>query len=424
MFCFPVFSILFFGCKKEEVDEDPPNIFLEAPFENQTFSSVDTIEVVAVVTDDQNVSSIEVELLTLDNQLITKRQFNFSGTEVSFAYSFEIDQPLLASGQYYFALRARDGVNRSSSFRQILINAIPREIEQYIVATTETNSVHLETSNDLQTWINRVSRFMDYNGCDLNYKQNIVGIVGGDVGDAEFYNTAEFEQLVSYPGFGIPSIPFYLGLDYSEISEKFVLLQNDPQARLLDQEAQPLSSTILMPNFLPSKSFGFDDRYFVLEKRITNNERFLNLYSFAGLRLKSFTVLGPVIGIFEKDLDEYFVWVDEENRTVLYELNTQTELFAPVYERSDENLLSVVETDNSVFIFSTDQGIYRYTYFNGGTNPLNDQFSPNQLVYDDLNGLVYGMNGESLYEFSTTGQFIRSIEFNRELVFFGIDYNR
>lgn len=424
MLCSLGLSIIFFGCKKDDEDEDPPNIFVESPFENQVFSSVDTISVLATITDDRNISSVEVELLTLDNELIAKQQFSFSGTEVNFAYFFEINEPLLSTGQYYFALRAHDGVNRSSSFKQILITAIPRQIDQYIAVTTETNNVQIESSTDLQTWTDRITRFIDYNGGDLNHRQNVIGIVGGEIGDAEFYNTTEFEQVISYPGFGIPSIPFYLGLDYSEIGERFVLLQNDPQARLLDPEAQPLSSAILMPNFLPIRSFGFDDRYFVLEKRITTDERFLNLYSFPGLRLKSFTVLGPVIGVFEKDLDEYFVWIAEENRSALYVLNTQNELFAPVYERPGENLLSVAETDNGVFIFSTSLGIYRYTYSNGGTNPLNDQLSPSRLVYDDLNGLIYGINGQTLYELSGTGQLIQSIEFNRELAFFGIDYNR
>ncbi len=424
LFCFLGLSILFSGCKKEDVDEEPPKIFLESPFENQTFSSIDTIFVNAVITDNQNVSSVEVELLKLDNELVTKRQFSFSGTEVNFGFAFEINQPLLATGQYYFAIRARDGENRSSAFRQILINAIPREIEQYIAITAETNDMRIETSSDLDTWSIRLTRFLDYNGGALNYRQNVMGVAGGQIGDAEFYNTAEFNQITSYPGFGTPSIPFYLGLDYSEISERFFLLQNDPQARLLDSEAQPLSSGMLMPNFLPSKSFGFDDRYFVLEKRIINNDRFLNLYSFPGLRLKSFTVLGPVIGVFEKDLDEYFVWVAEESRTVLYLLNTQNELFAQVYERPGEDLFSVAETNEGVFIFSTSEGIYRYTYANGGTSPLNDQFYPTQLIYDDLNGLIYGINGESLYELSSSGQFIRSVEFNREVVFFGIDYNR
>jgi hypothetical protein len=424
LLCFLGLSILFSGCKKEDVDEEPPKIFLESPFENQTFSSIDTIFVSAVITDNQNVSSVEVELLTLDNELVTKRQFSFSGTEVNFGFAFEINQPLLSTGQYYFAIRARDGENRSSAFRQILISAIPREIEQYVAITTETNDMRIETSNDLDTWSVRLTRFLDYKGGAMNYRQNIMGVAGGEIGDAEFYNTIEFNQLVSYPGLGTPSIPFFLGLDYSRIGEHFVLLQNEPQARLLDKEGQPLASAPLMTNFLPSKSFGFEDRYFILEKRITNSERFLNLYSLAGLRLKSFTVLGPVIEVFEKDLDEYFVWVAEEDRTVLYELDTNTELFAEVYERQDESLLSVVETGNNVFIFSTDQGIYRYTYSNGGTNPLNDQLSPSQLIYDELNGLIYGIEGQTLFELSATGEFSQAIQFNRDLVFFGIDYNR
>ena len=424
MFCLLVISVFIFGCKKDDVDEDPPNIFIESPFENQSFSSVDTIFVDAVITDNENVESLELELLSLDNELITKRQFSVSGTEVNFSYSFEINEPLLSTGQYYFALRARDSENRASSFKQVLINAIPRQIDQYIAITTQTNDVRIESSTDLENWMPRINRFMDYNGSAMNFRQNVMGVVGGEIGDAEFYSTSEFNQLITYPGFGTPSIDYFMGLDYSEAGEQFILLQNEPRARVLDKEAQPQSAAELTQNFLPVLSFGFGDRYFVLEKRITNNERFLNLYAFAGLKLKSFTVFGPVVGVFEKDLDEYFVWVAEEDGTKLYELNIQNELFAPVYERPGESLLSVVETDNEVFIFSTDQGMYRYTYGNGGTNPLSDTFSPEQLIYDELNGLIYGIDGQTLYELSSTAEFIQAIQFNRDLVFFGIDYNR
>jgi len=424
LFCFLGLSIFISGCKKDVVDEIPPSILIESPFENQSFSSVDTIFVDALITDNINVESLELEVLTLDNQLVTKRQFNVSGTEVNFSYNFELNAPLIPSGQYYFALRARDSKNRSSSFKQILINAIPREIEQYLIVTKETNSLRIETSTDLENWTTRLNRFMDYNGSDMNYRQDVIGVVGGEIGDAEFYATSDFEQLITYPGFGTPSIPYFLGLDYSQGGEQFILLQNEPRARVLDKEAQPQAAAELMPNFLPSRSFGFGDRYFVLEKRITNDERFLSLYSFAGLRLKTFTVFGDVLGVHEKDLDEYFVWIAEDEGVKLYELNTQNELFAKIYQRPGESFLSVVETNSDVFIFSTDQGIYRYTYGTGGTNPLNNQLSPEQLIYDDLNGFIYGIEGQTLYELTSTAELIRSIQFNRELAFFGIDYNR
>ena len=424
LLCILGLSFLVSGCKKDESDEEPPSIFIESPIENQTFSSIDTIFVSAVITDNVNVNSVEVELLTFDNKLITKKQFNTSGTTVDFGVAFEIDQPLLADGQYYFALRARDSENRSSAFRQILINPIPRVIDQYVVVTAQTNDVNIRTSEDLDTWNLKLNRFMDHNGTAMNYRENVIGIVGGEIGDAEFYSTTEFNQLITYTGFGTPSISYFLGLDYSVNGEHFTLLQNEPRARVLDKEAQPLVAAVLMPNFRPVKSFDFGDEYFVLEKRITSEERFLNQYSFAGLRLNSYTVLGPVQGVFQKALYEYFVWIAEPEGTALYILDIQSQVFSKAYMRPGEELKSVIEIDDGIFIFSTDLSMYRYTYSNGGTSPLNDQLTPDKLVYDNLNGLIYGIEGELVHQLSISADLIRTISFNQEVVFFGIDYNR
>ncbi|HKL02311.1 MAG TPA: hypothetical protein VJ911_01495, partial [Cryomorphaceae bacterium] len=200
------------GCK-EDVDEDPPRVFISTPFENQPISSIDTIYVSATITDNERVAYVEIDLLDQNFSSVTDPiRFNTSGTEESFGYEFYLNEPFLTSGVYYFTVRAGDGENVGSAYKQVNLSAIPREIDQFVAVTYSFNNVDIYKGSSLQSWDLLVNRFADFQGAALNYRQNILGVAGGVVGDANFYNLDDGEVLVAYTGMGEPSIPYFRGL--------------------------------------------------------------------------------------------------------------------------------------------------------------------------------------------------------------------
>lgn len=412
------------GCS-DDVDDDPPRIFISEPYENQPISAIDTFNVSATITDNERVAFVEVDLLDQNFSSVTDPvRFSTSGVEVAFGYQFLLEEPFLTSGPYYFAVRAGDGENIASAYKQVNVSAIPREIDQFVAVTYSTNNVDIFKSDSFQSWGLLLNDFVDFQGAALNYRQNIIGIAAGDIGDAHFYNLDDGEIRISYTGLGTPSIPYFRGVDYNHDSENFILLQDEPRARVLDKFAEGLYAADLFPAFRPVKSFDFGDSYFLYEKRVTAEQFLLTRYAKAGLLLNSYATTGPVKGVFAKDIDQFFVWEDGAEGTRLSVLNTASDLISEIFTRPGETLKACVEVDDGVFVFSTDQGLYRYNFSNGGTAVLNTTFSPETLLYENLDGLLYATSGNTVYQVSLNGNVGESYTFSNPIGFFGVDYNR
>lgn len=419
-----VLPLLFFACKKDS-DKESPIVTIQSPYENQTFSTVDTIAVVISATDNELVKSIVIELLDIDYKLVgSQRTYSVSGSSVQFGIDYVINQPFLSSGSYFLAVRASDGGNIGSAYKKIQLTAIARVIDQFLVVTKTTSAAHVFSGTDFNTWTERLQVNTDFKAAALNYRQNVLGITGGESGDANFYDTGEFGLGNSIPNYGSASLDYFLGLDYDNESERFILLQSDPQYRVLDKLGNPLSSGSLQQGFRPQKSFQTDDKIYIDQKSITSSSRILSSFTYPGQLLNSFTVSGSVKSVSQKSQSEDFVWIDAESGTQLALVNETSNLLATAYSRPDEPLFAVAKVSPGVFLFATSTGIYRFSYTNGSTIVLNQTLQVSELYYEPLNGIIYAVKGNTLYRLSSTGQLIGTKIFANPIVFFGIDYNR
>jgi len=413
------------SCKDDE-DENPPRVTIISPFENQSFSSTDTIEASAVITDNEQLTSVELEILDLEfNQVAVKQSYPASGTTFNFAQLFPIDAPQLQTGDYYLAFRANDGRNVGSAFVKIRINAIPRELEGVLILTSQDNQSYIYYREDDQNEFEVEHNFFsDAVGGGLNFRQNIFATAGGEAGDALFLETEDFTVVNSFPGFGITGLPDYLSVTFDAELEQFIVSQRDGRVRVLDKSAFALLSFDGLVNHLPLKVFGNADGYFVSEKEIDGPIYSLTFYSFQGFLLDNYPVAGDVKGVFDLNFNEKFVWVDDPEGLELRLLNVSTEFLSLPYERPGERLYDVIRTGNNAFVISTSEGLLRYNYSNGGTVIVNSAAPEGNLYFDDLNQLIYLVTGQDVLIYAMSGSQVGEFSFPREIAYVGFDYNR
>jgi hypothetical protein len=77
-----------------------------------------------------------------------------------------------------------------------------------------------------------------------------------------------------------------------------------------------------------------------------------------------------------------------------------------------------------LFVLSTSDGLLRYNYSNGGIAPINDSAPEGNLFYDELNQLVYLVNGNEALVYTTEGNELGGFSLTEEIVYVGFDYNR
>lgn len=415
----------FSGCK-EEGDEEPPLVFIDSPFENQTFQSTDTIQAAATISDNEQVVFVDLELLDLDfNQVSVKGRYQVSGSNVEFGQFFPIGNPDLETGDYYLAFRASDGENVGSAFVKIRINAIPRELEGVFVVTVQNNQTRIYRREEgASTFEFEADFFSDAVGAALNYRDNILALAGGDVGDAVFLETEEYQIVNSLPGFGTPDLPYFVTIDFDTETERFYLSQRNGIIRLFDEVGSGLASFDGLANHLAFGLFGGGTDVYASEKEIDGPIHSLTRYTESGLLLNVFPVSGEVVGLFPRSGFEEFVWIDDPEGLELRILDTSTELLSLPYQRPGDRLYGVVRVSSNTFVISTSNGLLRYNYSNGGTIVLSSSAPTGKLYFDDLNELIYLVDGNEFLIFSVSGQELGSVSFGEPILYVGFDYNR
>ena len=411
---------------KDKADEESPRVIISSPFENETFSTVDTLDVIVKITDNEQIKSLSISLLDENfNGLGVEATYPGSGTDINFGTDFILDQPFFNSGTYYLAVRANDGENIGSGYVQIQLTAIERVIDNYLVVTKNETEAQVYFGNIMDNLQTALSYAVDLRGVAFNYRQNILGLAGGTLGDAVFYDMEEIEVLQTIPGFGGNSIPYFMGLNYSNKTERFYVSQRDGQIKILDKNALQISAAQLMPNTFAEKVYAYDDSIFAVQKEISSNARVLSKFSQSGALLNSYSVSGPVRELAKKSQEETFLWIDSPDGTVMGILNNSNGSITYPYARQDEPLGAAVEIADGNFVISTSTGLYRYAYSNGGTAVLNASLvNLTGLYYDDLDGFIYGSKGNIIYQISATGALVNTFTYSDNVVYFGVDYNR
>jgi hypothetical protein len=418
-------AVVVTGCKEDE-DDISPRVIVSQPFENQPFQSTDTIEATATITDNEQLTSVTLELLDLNFELVGKRESYFaSGTSFNFGQFFPIDGELLESGDYYLAFRANDGNNIGSAFVKIRINAIPRQLDGVVAVTKANNQTSVYyREEDQSNFELKTSFFNDAVGAGLNYRQDILGIAGGEAGDAVFFDLEEYEVVATIPGFGNVGLPFYATLSFEDEIDRFFVAERDGLVRVLDENAAQLLAFNILKQHVPQEFFGNEEGFFVLEKEIDSPLHVLTHYTFQGLLLDVYQVNGPVRSLDSRNFNEKFVWVDAPGGFELRLLNLATGFLSLPYQRPDASLTDAVRVDQNVFILSTSEGLLRYNYSNGGVTNLNMSAPFGELYYDELSQLIYVVDGEEAIVYTTDGVELGAFSFPEEIVFIGFDYNR
>jgi hypothetical protein len=413
------------SCNDDE-DTQSPLVIIQQPAENQPFNTIDTIFVSVTASDNERIESIDIEILDENFQPVgQRRSYTASGTSVNFATNFAVELPDLQTGFYYLTARANDGSNIGSAYRKIVLNAIPLELERIFVATASANNVKVYSRlPEASAWTQHLDRQADFAGAALSYRKNIFGLAGGEIGDAIFYETGEWQVVQSLAGPGFPGLPFFTGLSFSADVQEFLLLQSEPRLRVYDQFAAGLNGFPLQVEHRPVSAYALDQFYYVDEKPITNPNHSLAIYSRPGLLMSFLNVGGPVKGVFAKTENEVYLWVAASSGAQLRILNTTTYLVSTVFERAGESLKSVDEISPGQFVFSTSAGFFRYNFNNGSTIVISNSLSPEDVKYEALSGLIYTSSGSLLQRYSITGQLAGSETFAQPVRYFGFDYNR
>ena len=128
-----VVSCVFISSCSKDKDDVKPTIVVHSPSNMQQINGIDTVQILATISDNSNIEWVKVSLRNSNDipvlSSITKKP-NTTDYELNVMYFF--DDIHLASGQYYFDISASDGENTTTKYVDILLNETPKNT-QYLL---------------------------------------------------------------------------------------------------------------------------------------------------------------------------------------------------------------------------------------------------------------------------------------------------
>ena len=201
------------SCKKN-IDTFAPQITITIPTENQQFSVMDSIHVIANVCDDRKLQTIDITVTNLSFvTVLSSPTISPVNNCYDINQSLPINDIFLTSGFYYLIINASDGINVTRKFQKIYISTLPKRLKYVIVVTKNGNTlgIHKIDSTHTVSLINTLTQ--DYCGSAVSSNAQLFYIAGRYNGDVSVYSTQDWTLQWDIPVIVSPPFPYFEAIE-------------------------------------------------------------------------------------------------------------------------------------------------------------------------------------------------------------------
>lgn len=413
--------LILLSCQ-EDKDEIPPQISIESPDENSSYTLPVTIRVTGNVSDDQSLKSIQLGLYNFQNLKVAPSVFlSPSGKEYRLDRTYRVEDTLLNSGEYYLKVTAFDEDNENSAFRVLRLNGVPKKALGMLVVTgndvnRERESFQFEPFFTLSSG----SSDLEINPHDQHfwlYSSQPDQLMAYQLNEQK---SAYLETINSNYSPGISAMKQYQ-------RNLFVSFRGGSINRYSSSFSKHLEYQATSGRLLGNLAVG--ERYLVVEEFNANgSNRVLNvIIKGSGVVLSSIPLYNTAASLYFARKDKLMIFTNSASGGELSELliseNSQNH-FRTLLQLPG-TVLSVVENNaEDCTISCSNGGIYRY---NPTNNTVVKWLGHNKalLERDPLNQLTYIASGSELYRYADWASSPQaSYTFTKEITGLKLRYNR
>jgi hypothetical protein len=389
--------IMVFGCKKE--DNNVPEILFTKPSANQTFSVSDSINVSAIVSDDDAIREIQLCLVN-ENRLAVSKNYIFKATTNPYLLDFQypIDNDMLSSGKYYLRIKAYDNDDAvKNKYQEIYINELPKELKNIVVI--KKSGVHiivemLDSSFQSTLW-NPI--YTDFSAAAVDSKNQQLIIAGNIIGDIVAYHTETQTANWSIPAIPNPPFPFCTHLCV-ENNEVLISLYYDNLFKIYSSSGSLIQSTPTdIPDFYPVFAYKSSYYYIVGIRGISGTNAIMLLHPSSLYMHNCHFISHKIIALFDYDDDAVFCFGNNAGQGIM-----------EIYKISDNNswtphtipngeIYDVAEIAKGEYYIAHTNGLYKYKYFNNSLVQILSSTNPRKIAYDKENLALYMHENTGLF---------------------------
>ncbi|MBI2269052.1 MAG: hypothetical protein HYU69_01705 [Bacteroidetes bacterium] len=397
-----ILMMLLIQCKKDS-DIVPPVVKILSPYENQIFSVYDIFTIKADISDDKQLTSVNIKLLN-EQQAIMQVPVTFtaSGKKLALDRKYELYDIHLPTGYYYLRIEATDGVNSGVGYLKIFIHEAPTFRTGIYAITRSSSLLNIVKIDSSFNALNKLSYTSDYAGSGIssyyrclyvsgNYTGAIKGIdlesntvkwlvdpvISGDPCFTSLYNKGDRNYVSYYSG-------FVKAYDHYGIST---------------YETLPVPA-----GFYPIKVVENGSHVLVEVKDKSGPTKKLVTYlSATGLGIQEIYMYRDVVDYLMKNSNEVFVFSNNSGQGTMEVYDIANNSFFSPHALNTGKIWSAVQIDADNYLIGHDDGIiYRYQYSQNSLTTLVSGVKAYRMRYDVVNNqlIVAQAKDVKLYTYS------------------------
>ena len=399
------FSLIFMSSCSKDKDNVSPAIVVHSPLNMQQLNGIDTVQILATISDNKNIEWVKVSLRNSNDipvlSTITKKPTT-ADYELNVMYFF--DDIHLASGQYYFDISASDGENITTKYIDILLNETPKTRNGIFVFsnTGSQTEISLVDNNFNASFYSSING--DYLDAAVNsYDQQLIH-TSSIVGSVSAINLKSGGLAWSVPIITSPPTPYYMGFLYA--NQDIYLGKRNGIIQGYDNNGTANYGANAYPNYYLESALVHENYYLVTEQHsIAGSAVKLVLYWMAsGIEVKQLNLNEDVKGMYSYTANEIILITNDASSMGKLDFYTiSVGLSSSPFSIGVGFIDDCVEISTGIFLVASGGDIILINANNFSTLPYLTGVGVNKLKYDYLTNELFVSNGNvlSIYDYTS-----------------------
>jgi hypothetical protein len=378
----------FISCRKDQPDSSSPSIHVHAPSSGGAYFYFSQIPIGAHIVDDRQIATIEVDITDAANRVYLSANRTNPGTkEFDLETNIAHDNFYLETGTYFVRIRASDGENTTTVYREIQLFAAPTILTKNIALRSEGAQFSADTltTGTSTPWFT----LNDYAGAMINSREQVMICANNSAAQIEVWDLSASQPAPTYT-FDLPQGTTVTSYDADEsMREYYFALSNGEIVRY--------SSTGL-------QTFGTANGEMTRELLITENWIYsitspllaptsaqINVWNKSSGSLQQSADIGyEVKGItMASDEDEILLAGNYNGESVFRKYFRESNGINDIFSFYDTTPIGTFARGNdNRFYASHESGVAIYLN-NMQSFQINNTLQPERIVFEPLNDRVY-----------------------------------
>ncbi len=389
--------ILFYNCRKSE-NKSVPAIKIFSPAQNSTFNVLDTIKIIADVSDYNQLESIKISIVNENLIPVISPVFI---QPISNSYQIDIDYVIdnihLSSGKYYILIIAMNNYNSKKEYVSISLSELEKQFESLIVITKKGNN--LLSVNKIDSDLNIQQLFTiegDYSASIINSFYRQLFISGLNITNLNVYNIDDgetdwfLEPTIYQPMHDFDCLFLHDNILFLAFSHEYINGYNQNGTIKFTAQA-PIT-------LLPKSPVRFGEYVAVnLKSKTSGNGNIVAYYYISGAERHSFSAFNEVLRIFPHD-DYSIISFEEANGSNLIKTYNFEDIYSNINFTLPEGKINcITQIDEDNFLIAYQNSIYSYNYYNNSSNLYIENITAFQMVYENLNSRIFISESDKIF---------------------------